>query len=309
MESSLLGQTTDAGRAAVLEAPLAGFIVRRLPAYVELAKPRITFLIVMIAIAGFWLGSKGAVDGHLLGHFVLAVTMLAAGIFALNQYLERDLDAVMRRTEDRPLPAGRLKPAEALWFGVAFSTLAVVYLALLVNVVSAFIALFTFSSYVLVYTPLKKITPHATAIGALPGATPPLLGWAAAGNLDVPAWLLFGILFLWQFPHFHSIALLYDQDYARAEIRVWPVAEPGGKTMGRQIIAFTAMLVPVSMLPALVGVTGDAYLCTSAVMGVMFFWLATRVAGSNSRSSARQLLLASVVYLPVLFAVMILDKS
>lgn len=308
MGSSSLVQTA-LGQAEVLDIPLSSLIVRRLPAYLELAKPRVTFLIILIAMAGFWLGSKGAVDGRRMAQMVLAVTMLAAGIFALNQYMERDLDAVMRRTESRPLPAGRLRPSEALWFGVVFSTFAVVYLALSINVVSALIALFTFASYVLVYTPLKKITPHATALGALPGATPPLLGWAAAsGELDVAAWLLFGIMFLWQFPHFHSIAMLYEQDYARADIRVWTVTDPGGKTIGRQIIAFTALLAPVSLLPALVGVTGGVYLWTSALLGVLFFWFAASVAGSSSRSAARRLLLASVVYLPLLFAVMILDK-
>lgn len=309
MGSSSLVQTTAVGQADALDLPLSSLIARRLPAYFELAKPRVTFLIILIAMAGFWLGSKGAVDGWRMAQMVLAVTMLAAGIFALNQYIERNLDAVMRRTGNRPLPAGRLRPSEALWFGVAFSTLAVVYLALSVNVVSALIGLFTFASYVLVYTPLKKITPHATALGALPGATPPLLGWAAAGGeLDVAAWLLFSILFLWQFPHFHSIAMLYEQDYARAGIRVWTVTEPGGKTISRQIIAFTALLAPVSLLPALAGVTGTVYLWASALLGVLFFWFAIDVAGSSSRSDARRLLLASVVYLPLLFAVMILDK-
>jgi protoheme IX farnesyltransferase len=261
-------------------------------------------------MAGFWLGSKGPVDAWRMANMVLAVATLAAGIFALNQYMERDLDGLMRRTAARPLPAGRLRPAEALWFGVILSTAAVVYLALSVNLVSALIALMTVVSYVLMYTPLKKVTPHATALGALPGATPPLLGWAAAsGELGISAWLLFAILFLWQFPHFHSIAMLYQQDYSKAGIRVWTVTEPEGKTIGRQITAFTALLVPVSLLPSLVGVTGGTYLLASTVLGVLFFGFAIGTSRSGSRSAARRLLLVSVVYLPLLFAVMVLDKQ
>jgi protoheme IX farnesyltransferase len=281
----------------------------RLRAYVELAKPRLTALILIVAAAGYWLASDGPRDGRRLAGAIAGVTLLAAGIFALNQYLERDVDARMRRTAGRPLPAGRLAAGEALWFGALMSVAAVVCLTWSVNVLSGVLALVTFTSYLFLYTPLKLRTPHCTLIGALPGAMPPLYGWAAArGELGLEAWVLFAILFLWQFPHFHSIAWLYREDYARAEIRMWSVVEPAGKTLGRQIVATSALLVPASALPAALGMSGKVYLWGALILGGAFLVLGIRAARCKSKWEARRLLLASVLYLPALFLLMVLDK-
>lgn len=281
---------------------------RKLSAYVELTKPRITLLIVLVAMGAYWLGSRGAPDRSVLLRAVMGVCLLAAGIFALNQYLERDLDAIMRRTEGRPLPTGRLKPGEALGFGVVAAAAAVAWLAWQVNAVSGLLALFTLGSYLFLYTPLKKITPHCTFIGAFPGATPPLFGWAAArGELGLEAWALFGILFLWQFPHFHSIAWTYREDYARAGVRMWPVVEPEGHTASRQIAGCSALLLPASLLPGLLGVCGPVYLGGAALLGGWLLWRSVGTARRPVAGEARRLLLVSVLYLPALFGLMVLD--
>jgi len=281
----------------------------KLRAWLELVKPRITVMILLVAIAGFWLASDAPPDWSRMLAPAAGIAMLAAGIFAINQYLERDLDALMRRTETRPLPAGKLTPDQALWFGVAASVLAVLSLSLLVNFLSGLLALITAGSYLFLYTPLKRRTPHCTLIGAFPGAMPPLIGWAAArGRLSVEAWVLFGILFLWQFPHFHSIAWLYREDYGRARIRMWPVIEAGGRVTAWQIAAFSSMLLPVSLLPAYLQLSGRAYLWAALILGVMFLYFSIRTALAMSRTRARQLLLASVLYLPLLFLMMMLAK-
>src|SRR5690349_13323433 len=223
----------------------------RVAAYLELTKPRITFLIVLTSAAGFALGSRGAVDYLLLVHALIGIALLSSGIATLNQFIERDLDALMRRTADRPLPSGRLFPFEALWFGVSLTLMAEAYLALLVNPLTALLGLTVIAGYLFVYTPLKTRTSLSTALGAFPGAMPPLMGWTAArGEIDVAAWVLFAILFLWQFPHFLAIAWMYREDYGRAGIRMLPVVEPDGRVTGQQIIAYSVMLLPVSLLPA-----------------------------------------------------------
>ena len=240
-------------------------IGERLAAYFELTKPRITALIFLVAVAGFWLGSPGTPDGRRLLDTLVGIGLLAGGIFTLNQYLERDIDALMRRTWRRPLPAGRLRPAEALWFGIVLSVAGVLWLGFRVNAISGLIALATLVSYLFLYTPLKTRTPHCTLIGAFPGAVPPLLGWVAArGELTVEAWVLFAILFLWQFPHFHSIAWLYREDYARAGIRMLPVVEEDGKMTARQIVGFTFLLVIVSTVPSLLFTFGFGVLSRSS---------------------------------------------
>jgi protoheme IX farnesyltransferase len=292
----------------ILETTVPSLSVQKLPAYMELAKPRITVLILLVATAGFWLGSTGAPDGRRLFDSVIGISLLAAGIFALNQYMERNLDAVMRRTEARPLPAGRLTPGEALWFGIVTSVLAIVALAV-VNPLSGMLALITFSTYLFLYTPLKKKTPHCTLIGAFPGAMPPLLGWAAVrGELSPEAWTLFAILFFWQFPHFHSIAWLYREDYARAGIRMWPVVEPEGKTTFSQIVVFASLLVPVSLLPAVLGLSGLFYISGAVILGAWLLYCSIRAGARKSQREAQRLLLASVLYLPMLLGLMVLDK-
>jgi protoheme IX farnesyltransferase len=292
----------------ILETAVPSLSVQKLPAYMELAKPRITILILLAAIAGFWLGSAGVPDVRRLFDALVGISLLAAGIFSLNQYMERDLDAVMRRTEARPLPAGRLRPAEALWFGIVTSALAVVALAF-VNALSGALALMTFASYLFLYTPLKTRTPHCTFIGAFPGAMPPLLGWAAVrGELSAEAWTLFAILFFWQFPHFHSIAWLYREDYARAGIRMWPGVEPEGRMTFWQIVAFASLLVPVSLLPAAFGVSGPVYISGAAMLGGWLLYHSILAAARKSQRQAQRLLLASVVYLPVLLGLMVVDR-
>ena len=294
---------------AVTEAPMALGAKARVAAYVELTKPRITFLVMLTSAAGFCLGSRGAVNYLLLGHAMLGIALLSSGIATLNQFIERELDALMRRTADRPLPSGRLLPFEALWFGVLLTTTAEIYLALFVNALTAVLGLTVIAGYLFLYTPLKTRTTLSTAIGAFPGAVPPLIGWTAArGEIDITAWVLFAILFLWQFPHFLAIAWMYREDYGRAGIRMLPVVEPDGRVTGQQIIAYTLMLVPVSLLPAILGITGKFYLVAALVLGLLFLASAIRAALSKSNQHARQLLLASVLYLPLLFGVMVLNR-
>src|ERR1700687_1926201 len=271
----------------------------RAAAYVELTKPRITFLIVLTSAAGFCLAS-GKVDYLALVSAMTGIALLSAGIATLNQYMERDLDRLMRRTADRPLPSGRLAPWEALCFGVGLTVLAEVYLEVLVNPLSALLGLTVIAGYLFAYTPLKTKSTFSTMVGAFPGAVPPLIGWAAArGTVGVEAWVLFAILFLWQFPHFLAIAWMYREDYARAGILMLPVVEPDGRVTGQQIVLYTVMLLPVSLLPTLLGTSGKTYFVGAIVLGLAFLYFSLRAAFSKLRQAARQLLLASVIYLPL----------
>src|SRR2546430_12979702 len=281
----------------------------RLSAYVELTKPRITFLIVLTSAAGFCLGSRGAVNYLLFANAMISIGLLSSGIATLNQFIERDLDGLMRRTASRPLPSGRLAPLEAMWLGVLLTAGAEIYLALFVNGLSAVLGLTVIVGYLFLYTPLKTRTTLSTAVGAFPGAVPPLIGWTAAPcEIDVAAWVLFAILFLWQFPHFLAIAWMYREDYGRAGIRMLPVVEPEGRGTGQQIILYSLMLVPVSLLPAFLGISGKFYFVTALVLGLLFLGSSIRAALSKSNQHARQLLLASVLYLPLLFGVMVLNR-
>jgi protoheme IX farnesyltransferase len=281
----------------------------RVAAYLELTKPRITFLIVLTAAAGFALASPRRVDYPAMLTAMVGIALLSSGIATLNQYMEKDLDALMRRTANRPLPTGKLLPWEALAFGVGLTVLAEIYLAALVNPLSAVLGLTVISGYLFGYTPLKTRTSLSTFVGAFPGAVPPLIGWASArGTIGVEAWVLFAILFLWQFPHFLAIAWMYREDYTRAGILMLPVVEPDGRVTGQQIVLYTVMLLPVSLLPTLLGTAGKIYFAGAIVLGLAFLCFSLRAAFSKSRQAARQLLLASVIYLPVLFIVMVLDR-
>jgi heme o synthase len=294
---------------AAAEAVAPSSAKARAAAYIELTKPRITFLIVLTSAAGFCLGARGPVNYLTFTHAMIGIALLSSGIATLNQFMERDLDGLMRRTESRPLPSGRLWPFEALWFGVALTLAAEIYLALSVNVLTAVLGLTVISGYLFLYTPLKTRTTLSTAVGAFPGAMPPLLGWTAArGEIDVAAWVLFAILFLWQFPHFLAIAWMYREDYGRAGIRMLPVVEPDGRVTGQQIILYALMLVPVSLLPAFLGISGRFYLIAALTLGLLFLASSIRAALSKSNQHARQLLLASVLYLPLLFGVMVLNR-
>jgi protoheme IX farnesyltransferase len=279
-------------------------------AYAELTKPRITFLIVLTAAAGYCLAAQtGAFNYTVFIHSMVGIALLSSGIATLNQYMERHLDARMRRTATRPLPTGRLSPVEALIFGLGLTLAAEAYMALLVNPLTAALGLTVIGGYLLLYTPLKTRTSLSTAVGAFPGAMPPLMGWTAAtGEVAIGAWALFAILFLWQFPHFLAIAMMYKEDYARAGIVMLPVVEPSGRLTAQQIVVNTLMLLPVSLVPTLLGVSGKVYLVGAIILGLLFLYSSIACAVSKSRQQARRLLLASVVYLPLLFVLMVLNR-
>ena len=281
----------------------------RAGAFAELTKPRITGLIVLTSAAGFALASRGSIDYLRMVSAMVGIALLSSGIATVNQYMERDLDALMRRTANRPLPSGKLLPWEALVFGVGLTALAELYLAVLVNPLTALLGLTVIAGYLFAYTPLKTKTSLSTLVGAFPGAVPPLIGWTAArGELSLEAWVLFAILFLWQFPHFLAIAWMYREDYARAGILMLPVVEPDGRVTGQQIVVYTLMLLPVSLLPTALGISGKIYLSGAIVLGLLFLYSSVRAAFSQSRQEARRLLLASVIYLPLLFILMVLNR-
>ena len=281
----------------------------KLADYWVLTKPEVNFLVVLSALVGFYLGTRGPLDLMLLVHTMLGTLLVASGTATLNQYMERDDDAHMRRTSKRPLPAGRMAPWEALAFGLLLSVGGGAYLWLAVNPLSSFLALFTLATYLLVYTPLKKKTPWCTFLGAFPGAMPPLIGWAAVrGSLSFEAAILYAILFLWQFPHFLAIAWMYREDYARAGLKMLPENDADGRAAGRLILGYSLALVPVSLLPALMGQVGFTYLFGALVMGLVFAHAGARMAAVRSNVLAKRLLLASIVYLPLVFGLMMFDK-
>ena len=277
--------------------------------YCELAKPEVTSLVVVSALAGFYLGSPGPLDWLLLLHTLVGTALVSAGTAAFNMYVERADDARMRRTAQRPLPAGRLAPTAAFAFALVLTAGGVLYLAALVNWLAAGIAFATWASYLFLYTPLKKRTVWCTAIGAFPGAAPPLIGWAAAqGSLSAEAWALYAILFLWQFPHFLSIAWMYREDYARAEMQMLPVVDPTGRATGWQIAFYTALLLPLGLVPAALGMAGNVYFWGAVALGAAFLWVTLRAALQPSNLRAKWVLHASVAYLPLLFGLLMLDK-
>ncbi len=278
-------------------------------AYVVLTKPDVTFLVVITTVAGFYLGSRGPLDWPLLMHTLFGTTLVAAGTAALNQYVERDMDAVMRRTASRPLPVGLLQPAEVLLFGVAMIVIGAAWLFLAVNALAAILALATTILYLGLYTPLKTRTTLATLVGAFPGALPPLIGWAAArGSLSLGAWILFAILFFWQFPHFFAIAWMYREDYARAGIKMLPVVDRSGDSTFAQIVAMSAILVPVSLLPSVIGMAGITYFFGALVLGMMLLQVSLWSANQRTNMRAKWLMHATIVHIPILLGLMIFDK-
>ncbi|MGH9714109.1 MAG: heme o synthase [Candidatus Acidiferrales bacterium] len=278
-------------------------------AYVVLTKPDVTFLVVITTVAGFYLGSRGPLNWSLLMHTLFGTLLVAGGTAALNQYFERRMDALMRRTAARPLPAGLLQPREVLIFGVVTIVLGSAWLALAVNALAAFLALATTLLYLGLYTPLKTRTTLATAVGAFPGALPPLIGWAAVrGSLSIEAWILFAILFFWQFPHFFAIAWMYREDYARAGIRMLPVVDRTGDATFRQIVAMSAILVPVSLLPSVVGMVGILYFFGALVLGMILLQVSLWASRDRTNIRAKWLMHATVAHIPLLLGLMILDK-
>jgi len=282
---------------------------RRVMAFAELGKPRVVLMVLVTTFVGFYLGSQGMPDYLRLLPTLIGTALAAAGTLALNQYIERDVDAKMHRTRQRPLPDGRLQPGEALAFGVAVTLAGLVYIALAVNALSAAVTAATTASYLFFYTPLKRRTPLCSIVGAVPGALPPLTGWTAArGAFGVEAWILFSILFLWQLPHSLAIARLYRDDYARAGIRLLPVVEPDGKSTGRQIVANCLALLVVGLLPTLVGLTGAVYFVAALILGGVFLAYGVAFALSRTVTAARQLMFVSLLYLPATLLLMALDK-
>ena len=279
-------------------------------AYVVLTKPDVTFLVVITTVAGFYLGSVGPLDWTRLMHTLFGTTLVGAGTAALNQYIERRMDAVMRRTASRPLPSGLLQPADALRFGVVLAVAGAVWLALTVNMLSALLAAATSILYLGLYTPLKTRTTLATAVGAIPGALPPLIGWAAArGSISTGGWILFAILVLWQFPHFFAIAWMYREDYARAGIKMLPVVDRSGDATFAQIVCTSAILVPVSLLAAVIGMAGMRYFTGALILGMILLQVSLWANYSRTNLRAKWLMHATVAYIPLLLMLMILDKA
>jgi protoheme IX farnesyltransferase len=280
----------------------------RLAAFVELTKPRITVMVLITAATGFFLGARGASHPTTFALTLLGTGLVAGGASAWNQVLERSRDARMRRTRTRPLPAGRVTTAGAVAFGVAITAAGLAVLALGANRTAALVALATWALYVLVYTPLKPRTTLNTAIGAVPGALPPVIGWAAAtGRLGVEAWVLFLIVFLWQFPHFLAIAWIYREDYARGGHRMLPSVDPLGALTGRQAALHALALVPAGLLPTVVGLAGAWYFAGALALGLFYLAVSVRFWGDVSDQTARRLLRASFVYLPAILALLLLN--
>ena len=276
--------------------------------YIELTKPRLNLLVVVTSAVGFYLGSNGAIDAWSMVTVSIGTALVASGAAVLNQVYERDTDALMNRTRLRPLPAGRVTPTDASVFGVALAVLGTALLAVETNLVAAMIALATLAIYLAIYTPLKRRTPGATLIGAVPGALPPLIGWTAAhGTASAGGWTLFAIVFLWQIPHFMAIAWMYRDDYSRARFPMLPVIEPDGRRTGRQAALYAAALLPASLTPALAGVSGATYLVVATMLGAALLFLAARFALRRSDASARALFFGSITYLPLLWAAMMFD--
>jgi protoheme IX farnesyltransferase len=278
-------------------------------AYLELTKPRIAILLVLSSAAGFYMASSTGFEPLLFIHSMVSITLLAFGVSTLNQYIERNIDPMMERTAERPLPTGRVTPNEALVFGIVQCVVAEMYLLLMVNALTALLGLVVIVGYVLLYTPMKTRTSLSTVVGAIPGAMPPLMGWtAASNNITVVAWALFASQFLWQFPHFLSIAWLYRKQYANAGIMMLPVVEPSGKLTGRQIVLFSIMLLPISLAPYFFQVAGLMFLVGASLLGIWFLWASIQAARTRSDEMARKLLLVSVIYLPLFFLLMVVDK-
>jgi heme o synthase len=292
--------------------PLAS-LQAAIPDFLALTKPEVNFLIVIATFTGFYLGYPG--DWHnfpveRMLNALLGTLLVASGTGTLNQYLEHRFDAQMRRTSRRPLAAGRLRPRAAAWFGMSLLIVGSVYLLAAVNPLASALAVFTAASYLLIYTPLKRKTPLCTLAGAVPGAMPPLIGWAAASGsiISANAWILYAVLFLWQFPHFMAIAWMYREDYARAGYLVLPPGEQSGRFMSWQALLASLVLIPVSLFPAVIGHRDPVYFVLAGILSALFFYYSSSLAFQRSALAARRLLLASIVYLPSLFCLIVLEN-
>jgi protoheme IX farnesyltransferase len=275
----------------------------------DLVKARLTTLVLLTTAVGFYIGWQGAMNWLLLINTLAATGLVAAGASALNQWIERDFDAKMLRTQNRPLPSGRLQPATVAIFGGVTSVAGMIYLALAVNLLTSVLGAITLVSYVFIYTPLKRVTWLNTAIGAIPGALPPLMGWTAARNeLSGQGWALFAILAFWQLPHFFAIAWIYREQYAKAGFVMLPNVDADGRQTGQQTVSNALALLIVSLCPFLFKMAGMVYLAGAALLGIGFLFCAIQFSRQLTLSRARRLFLASILYLPLLLALMVFDK-
>jgi protoheme IX farnesyltransferase len=307
-----LAASEDAAYLQTIGAPrvrMAATAHSRSADFLALTKPRLNLLVLITTLGGLYLGAPDGVAPAVLFHTLVGTALVAGGAAALNQVWERDTDGLMRRTRLRPVPDGRLHPGEGAGFGLLLSAAGLFELAAAVNVASALVAAATLASYILLYTPLKRRTWLSTLIGAVPGALPPMIGWAAAtGRVDITGSTLVAIVFFWQMPHFLAIAWLYREDYARAGLPLLPVIEPDGRSTGRQALLYAIALVPASLAPALVGLAGPLYVSAAVVLGLGVVALSARFARDRSTAAARRLFFASIAYLPILWAVLVVDR-
>jgi protoheme IX farnesyltransferase len=277
--------------------------------YADLFKVRLTGLVLLTTAVGFYIGFRGPVDYLLMLHTLLGTALVASGASALNQLFEREYDARMRRTQDRPLPSGRMQPQTVLLVGITSAAFGLIYLARAVNLTTSLVSACSLLIYLFIYTPLKRVTWLNTAVGAVAGALPPFIGWTAArGALGGAGWTLFAIQVFWQLPHFMAIAWLYRAEYARAGFKMLPVIDADGRRTGRQAVGYTLGLLPLSLCPYLFKLTGPVYLTGALILGLSFLWSAVQFARRLSEPRARQLFYVSILYLPLLLAVMVLDK-
>ena len=283
---------------------------RKVAAYIELTKPRIMCMVLVTFVIGFFLGGQGIHSVGLLVLPLIGTAMVTGGAAALNHYLERDADAKMDRTQSRPIPSGAVTPNAVMLYGVYLVLVGTLLLLWAVNILTAFLAILTAFLYVVVYTPMKRLTWLNTIVGAIPGALPPMGGWAAAtGKVEAGAWVLFAILFIWQHPHFYAIAWMFKDDYRKGGFKMLPVIEPDGQSTFRQVVFFCALLIPVSLLPTMIHISGWVYFWGALVMGTAFLATGAAMYQSGSILSARHVLRASVIYLPLLLLLILVDHS
>jgi len=276
--------------------------------FLTLTKPRLNSLVLVTTAAAYYLGGGERLSWLQLFNTIVGTAFVAGGASTLNQFLERDIDRLMRRTDTRPLPDGRLHPQDALWFGVLLSSIGIAELSLFVNQLTAFMALLTLASYVFVYTPLKRRTSLSTIVGAVPGALPAVIGWTAATNtVSIEGWILFAIVFMWQMPHFLAIAWMCRDDYARAGIPLLPVIQPDGRTTGYQSVLYTAVLIPISLLPTVVGLSSVYYAVGAITLAAILMVLSLEFANTRSLPAARRLFFGTILYLPLLWVVLLAD--
>lgn len=308
MKSSV-AEILPAGSSAAAVVSESAAVPAQKSVWADLVKARLTTLVVLTTAAGFYSGWRGSMDWLLLFHTVFGTALVASGAAALNQLLERDYDARMRRTENRPLPSGRMTPDAVLMIGGGLSVFGLIYLAVAVNLLTSVLGAITLICYLWIYTPLKRVTTLNTAIGAIPGALPPLMGWTAARDeVSAGGWALFAILFFWQLPHFLAIAWMYKEDYARGGFAMLPVVDPDGRRTGSQALSHTLGLLPISLSPFIFRLAGPAYLAAALILGAIFVFAAFQFARELTVARARKLFFVSIIYLPFLFAALVLDK-